>query len=463
MKPDSRPAAAEAAKTAKAAYIKHRVQCEEALVAIAFTDPRAAIDKVASIVRPSDFEDADLGEVYSVLQDLHVSGFRLEVEAVCGELAKRGVVARIGREAAKRILNADCSSDNSRYYAEEVARLADHRRIVREARRVLTSEHDLRADPSELREQFKVGSRLDRHTAEAVSIGQSVSEMLEFHRAARASGATPGIPTGFPSIDRATSGLHRGQLWLLGARSNTGKTALAMSIAANLSSGRASSGRNRVLMFSLEMTRSELAERCCADELGINYSRFCHADLTGAHLDKIERHAPEFARWPFAVLDSPGQTTADIAAKAKLYAPAGGLDLIVVDTLQSVRPANPRIDRRLQLQAIAVELKEAARRLNCCIILCAQLGAAAEGKEPDLTHLSEAKQIVEPCDAVLLMHRPDRKAESMLIKVEKLRRGARKPLYINFDGKFQRFTDPVGEREQAAPAARSTTQGAWVS
>ncbi len=87
-----------------------------------------------------------------------------------------------------------------------------------------------------------------------------------------------------------------------------------------------------------------------------------------------------------------------------------------------------------------------AKSLNCTVLLCAQLNASAEGQEPDLTHLSEGKQVVEPCDTVVLMHRPDRDKSKVILKIEKLRRGARKKISIDFDGKFQRFSEqPIAE------------------
>lgn len=428
---------------------KHRTECEQALVAIAFMDPVAAIDRVLSIVSTSDFYDRDLATVYDVLRDLHSAGFRLELEACAVELQKRGVVDRLGRHELRRILDLGHSVGNAEFYAREVARLADHRRVVAAAERILRSQHDTKADPADLLERFEAGSRITRQSDESATIGECVDEMLAQHREAKQSGSL-GMRTGFPSIDKATSGIHRQQLWLIGARSNTGKTALTLSLANAMASGRADGKRRGVVMFSLEMTKVELAERICADELGINYGRFNHSSLTDEQFQQIESNRDQFTQWPFVVLDKAAQTVDEIKAKAKLYAPATGLDLIVVDTLQRVKPRQLKQDRRLQLQQIANDLKDVAKSLNCAVILCAQLNAGAEGIEPDLTHLSEGKQVIEPVDTCLLMHRPDREAESMLIKVEKLRRGARKSFYITFNGKFQRFSDPEHAQEWSA-------------
>lgn len=426
---------------------KYRTECEQALVAIAFKDPRSAIDKVLSVVDHDDFEDPDLGTVYDVLRDLHSAGFRIELEACAVELQKRGVVDRLGRYELRKMLDRGHSVSNAEFYAREVARLADQRRIMNAARSLLSGEFKIKLDPAEMLEKFEARSRITRQTDEAATIGECVDEMLSMHRNSRSSAGQLGMKTGFPTIDKATSGLHRQQLWMIGARSNTGKTAFTLSIANSMASGRADGARRGVVMFSLEMTKAELAERICSDELGINYGRFNHSSLTEEQFGKIEANQQEFTQWPFVVLDKASLTVDEIKARAKLYAPATGLDVIVVDTLQRVKPRQSKQDRRLQLQQIANDLKDVAKDLNCCVILCAQLNAGAEGSEPDLTHLSEGKQVIEPVDTCILMHRPDREAEAMMIKVEKLRRGARKSFYISFNGKFQRFSDPEHARE----------------
>ncbi|MCC7336174.1 MAG: AAA family ATPase [Pirellulaceae bacterium] len=433
---------------------RHRVECESALVSIALRDPVAAIDHVLSIVRPSDFEDSDLGEVYDVLRDLHGAGFGIELEACVVELRKRGVIDRIGKHELRQILQAGYSVGNAEFYAREVARLADHRKVVAQARLVLQSADDVKADPQYLRDRFEAATRLDRAASTASTIAQCVSRMAQTHRAALTDGSKLGMSTGFKSLDNATSAMHRQQLWLLGARSNTGKTAFAVALASNLASGRTGSRRN-VVMFSLEMSEIELAERCCADEIGINYSRFNHTTLEPSHLDSIDRYGAIFTNWPFVICDKSSLSVEEIASRAKIHAPASGPDLIIVDTLQRVRPRNPRADRRLQLQQITNDLKDVAKSLNCCVLLCAQLNAGAEGKSPDLTHLSEGKQVIEPVDTCVLMHRPDRNNPEVIFKIEKLRRGARKEISLDFDGKFQRFTEgpivdaaPVGETWQ---------------
>jgi len=437
--------------------VQHRVDCERALVSVALRDPISAIDRVLSIVSPSDFADRELGAVYDVLRDMHQAGLRPEIEACFVELRKRGVVDKIGKHELRSIVQAGYSTVNAEFYAVEVARLADHRRLVQEAHRIISTADNTKADPQHLRDQFEAATRFERSQTKATTIADAVFKMASVHREAFGDASKLGMPTGFPSLDRATSGLHRGQLWLLAARSNTGKTAFAVSLASGLASGRVGPKRS-VVMFSLEMSEVELAERCCADELGINYSRFNHTTLEPKHLERIDLHQSIFAQWQFAIVDKASLTVDEIAARVKLNSPSGGPDLVIVDTLQRVRPRNPRQDRRLQLSQIANDLKDLAKNLNCCVLLCSQLNAEAEGREPDLTHLSEGKQIIEPVDTAVLMHRPNRDQPEVLFKIEKLRRGARKKITLNFQGKFQRFTD---EEIESATVSRSTCSGSW--
>lgn len=79
------------------------------------------------------------------------------------------------------------------------------------------------------------------------------SHLQEFINGISESANTPYIPTGFEQLDKVFDGGFYEGLYIIGAISSLGKTTLAMQICDNI----ANSGHD-VLMFSLEMARSEL-------------------------------------------------------------------------------------------------------------------------------------------------------------------------------------------------------------
>lgn len=200
------------------------------------------------------------------------------------------------------------------------------------------------------------------------------------------------------------------------------------------------------MMFSLEMTRLELAERILADDCGFELRQFTQTGLSLNELQEIESGLSEYDRWPFAVSDWSTEDTRTLRAKAKLQKASFGL----------VQPADIKAPRRLQLTQITADLKRIAKELDCCVILLTQLNADAEGREPDDTHYWESKQILQDADVAMLAHRETKTDSDFLLKITKNRRGKPGQLRLHVDGAYQRFTDPqehevVGETWQGGP------------
>lgn len=414
-----------------------RTEAESALVSICFVDP-SCIDRVSPEVSASDFLDTDLGSVFQVVTDLREAGRKVEPRAVLIEAKRRGLIAKLSSGYIAKLVDAGYAPANVDHYAQVVARLSKNRRIVAAARKVLAREFDTKAEPSELLNQFESGTSglLTERDAGFVSFGDTVAELLGERRQAIETKSTLGMSTGFPSLDCITGGFFPGQLVLLGGRTFAGKTALALSFASWFAN------KDRATWFvSLEMTRTELAERVLSDDCGFELRAFTQGGLTAQNLDSIEGGLDHYRSWPLTVTDHPHESVRTIRAKAKLLK-SNGLKLIIVDNLQLVAPADYREPRRMQLEGISRELKQLAKELDCVVLLLCQLNADAEGNEPDDRHYAESKQILSHADTAILAHRADKSDSDFLLKITKNRRGKPDRVTLQFDGAYQRFTDP---------------------
>lgn len=426
---------------AEARMIDKIGELEAEIVGLVMRDGAEVIPVVEPILRASDFRDRDLGELFQVACDMHSAKVEITMKTYVDECVRRGVCEKYGELALMQAYNRAVGSNprDAEHYATRIATFGQHRRLVDAARRIVNSEITLDPKPLEAKARFDAATEgvLRGPSSRPVTFGQAVGEVIAQHRQAALNGELLGMPTPFPSLDKITGGFHRGQLVLLGGRTFAGKTALGLAFASYFGQ------RNRPVMFvSLEMTRTELAERVLADECGFELRQFTQTGLTEAELQTIEAGQSEFVQWPFTIAGSATETTATIRAKAKLQK-ASGLDLLIVDNLQLVKHTDNSMQRRLQLVSITQDLKRLAKELDCCVLLLAQLNADAEGKEPDDTHYSESKQILADADIAMLAHRADKTDSDFLLKITKNRRGKPDRINLHFDGAYQRFVDPL--------------------
>lgn len=418
---------------------------EEAVIGLVMHHGADVIPRISPTLRRSDFYSKDLGELYQVAVDMHNAGVEITLHSFVDECMRRGTVDKVGEfsltasyERAIAYLPVDAE-----FYAKRIVTFANHRRLVNAARRIISEEWTKDPKPTESKARFDAATSdvLRGTTSLPVSFVNAVDEVISMHRQAAIDGQMLGMTTPFASLDRITGGFHRGQLVLLGGRTFAGKTALGLAFASYFAQ------RNRPVFFvSLEMSRTELAERILADECGFELRQFTQTGLTDNELSTIEAGRSEFQRWPFSISDAAIETTATIGAKAKLQK-ASGLDLLIVDNLQLVRHQDSSMQRRLQLVSITQDLKRLAKELDCCVLLLAQLNADAEGKEPDDTHYSESKQILADADVAMLAHRENKTDSDFLLKITKNRRGTQGRVHLHFDGAYQRFEDPVNGTE----------------
>lgn len=207
---------------------------------------------------------------------------------------------------------------------------------------------------------------------------------------------------GFKLLDYVTSGIHKGQLIVLGARPAVGKSAMALQMAYNV----ASQG-NKVLYMPLEMTTQETLERLLLQQQIIEKEE----------LEKPTPQSNEKAKLFLEELEEKGQFIIyeglaeidGIIKKVQEEKPY----LIVLDQLTQIRPANKCKDIREKYGEITSALKALAMIEQTAIILLTQLNRkATESGRPSIENLHEADSTGQNADVVLIITREEENEES---------------------------------------------------
>lgn len=287
-----------------------------------------------------------------------------------------------------------------------------------------------------------------------------------------------GVSTGFPSIDRLTGGLHPAEVFILGARTSHGKTALANQISFDvamrlaLQSAEAGEITGQVLMFSPEMSSNMLLLRqaCVMSKVPSNKIRRGTADEK-----EIEafREAIQLLRHlePVLTISAGDQLSAqEISTQVEaLQATSAPVHLVVIDYLQYLTAGlgGGGGNAYSAASAVSKEIRVMANRLEVPVLLMAQLtrqaakrAASSDDPEdalPQLEDLRDSGKIEEHADTIALMHRPNiitddqTKAQKAIIAVRKNRNGEVGTINLFYYPHLTLFEDPLNNLHEITP------------
>ena len=213
-----------------------------------------------------------------------------------------------------------------------------------------------------------------------------------------------GYPTGYSDLDRVLTGLHKSDLILIGARPAMGKTSFALNLARNV----AVIGKRKTLMFSLEMTKEQLAMRVLSTEARVNSAKMRTGELDGEDWQRLGIATNALSNVELYFDDTSSITVPEMKARIRRLR---DVECVIIDYLGLIRPAG-RVENRVQaVSEITRELKLMAKDLAIPVIVCAQLSRGTEGRggshRPQLADLRESGSIEQDADIVLMLYRPD--------------------------------------------------------
>ena len=213
-------------------------------------------------------------------------------------------------------------------------------------------------------------------------------------------------------------GLHNSDLLILAGRPSMGKTSLATNIAFNVArayrKGRKPDGTDGAVdggvvgFYSLEMSAAQLAQRILSEAAEIPSELIRKGDLNEPEFMRYLQAAQDLQDMPLYIDDTPALPISQLAARARRQKRSIGLDVLIVDYLQLVRPATARDSRVNEVSEITQGLKAIAKDLNVPVIALSQLSRQVEQREdkrPQLADLRESGSIEQDADVVMFVYR----------------------------------------------------------
>ena len=351
----------------------HSLEGEQAVLGSMLIDSECVKD-VMDKLRPSDFYLRQNREIFETIYSMFTYARPIDGITVCEEMQKAGTYdENITRSYLAQLMEITPTSANVMEYVAIVRDKALLRGVAQEMvplRQVLPDV-------------------LDR-----------LSEMSESEN------HLPGLSTGLSAVDQKITGLNKSDLILLAARPGMGKTSFALNIALNV----AKSTQKTVAVFSLEMSREQLAMRLLSSEACVENNRLKTGYLRETDWEKIAGAATMLNKVDIRIDDNPMLSVADRNAKCRRL---DNLGLVVIDYLQLITSAGKGGNSESRQQVVSDMsrmLKIMAKELNIPVICLSQLSRANEkrdDKRPMLSDLRESGAIEQDADIVLFLYRDD--------------------------------------------------------
>ena len=208
------------------------------------------------------------------------------------------------------------------------------------------------------------------------------------------------------------------------------------------------------VVFSLEMSKTELVQRLMCAECSVDMQRLRTGRMEDSDWTRLTRSLGKLAEAPLFIDDSAALTMMELRAKCRRLKQRHGLGLVIVDYLQLMQPSKRVESRQQEVSEISRSLKLLAKELAVPVIAISQLSRQTEArsdKKPMLSDLRESGALEQDADMVMFIYREDlydpespRKGEADLM-VAKHRNGPTDTVTVTFQGQYSRFT-PMAAR-----------------
>lgn len=374
---------------------------------------RDALAKVTDALRAEIFYKPAHQEIFNAAVELFHNGEPVDLHTLTQALRRLGTLQQVGGPVYLAELTQHvASAANVEFHARILVQKFIQRELIQVCSELQLDAYDDTKDVFETLNEAEQklyglsGDNLRREAESMKSLGEKVEERLQ--ELAKRKGGLTGISSGYSQLDRLTSGWQKSDLVILAARPGMGKTAFALNLARNA----AMDANTPVLLFSLEMGATQLAQRLVAAEAEIDSQRMRTGQLDDYMWTQLHDRVGKLSAAPIYIDDTPGLNVYDLRAKCRRLKADKGIGMVMIDYLQLMSgDGNKNSNREQEISKISRSLKMLAKELDIPVLALSQLSRAVEtrsgDKRPMLSDLRESGAIEQDADMVMFLYRPD--------------------------------------------------------
>ena len=403
------------------------------------------------LLKQDDFYQPAHREIFEAMRQLSITGQPCDLVTLADELQRRGTLEGVGGDRYLIDLMAGVpSAVNARAYMQIVDEKSTLRRLINASNEI---QNDCYAQTETVE---KIVNKAEKSIFD-IALRRKDSENLihiaevlpdtyaKIQHLFDLRGGIDGVPTGFTDLDNLLTGLHGGELVIVGARPSMGKTSFGL----NVLSQAAKAGKT-VAMFSLEMPNEQLAMRLLCADARVDMQAVRRGTIRDEDWLGLAEALGPLGASNIYIDDTSGISPAQLRSRCRRLMMDKGLDMILVDYLQLMSSDGRAENRQNEVSEISRDLKGIAKELNVPMVALAQLsraGAQRSDKRPILSDLRDSGAIEQDADVIMFLHREeyynsdteDKNVAEVI--VAKQRNGPLGTVKLAWLGQFTRFAN----------------------
>ena len=433
------------------------IEAEQAVLGSMLTDQDAVIAAI-EVLKEDDFYREDNKIIYTALLNIYNRAEPIDIITLKSELSSMGKLEAVGGlEYIAQLPDKVPTTANVERYVKIVEEKSMLRNLVKTANEIINLGYDETENVEDIMDvaEKKIFDVMQRKNSKGYTPIKDIliDSFTQLENLYNQKGSITGVPSGFVELDRKTAGLHGSELILIAARPAMGKTAFAL----NIGTYAATRAGCPVAIFSLEMSKEQLANRILCSEALVDSNKVRTGELEDEEWGKLAQTSGELSTAEIYVDDTPGISVMEIRAKCRKLKLEKNIGLVVIDYLQLVQGTGKRgASREQEIAEISRSLKILAKELNVPVIALSQLSRAVEGRpdhRPMLSDLRESGSIEQDADIVMFLYRDDYYNENSEKKniaeviIAKQRSGSTGTVELAWLGSYTKFANLERYRE----------------
>lgn len=376
----------------------------------------ATLHKIIDLIQPDTFYHPSNNKIWQACLDLFAKGKPIESMTIWNWLRAKDLNSEeLSPEYMLTLTDGVVNTTGVEDYARMIEEKAIGRRVIRInaefSARVYRDDEDINELLAEMDKQLHMAKR-SLSTYKNITSAYIGDKVLASIALGMSTGGVIGVPTGVAPLDKIMGGLRKGRLYLIGARTRMGKSAVAAAFAYNsIKNGRP------CIMFSLEMSDEEFYIRLASmrvRDMGhyIPYSRIDRGQISPQEWEIIQQAIGELKQEPIFIDDTSALTPLLFKSKLLQAISEYGVESVYMDYVQLVKNEEKYGQNSAEnISNIMTELKVCSKDLQIPVVVLSQVGRTTETNgqmgRPTIANLKGSGSLEEKSDVILLIYRPE--------------------------------------------------------